>query len=585
MKITKEEIAKLAKCSCNAYCHYYKVGSDIEIYFREEDRTLFISALRWDYAWAFQQRITYAAQLRDDGTIKLYKSFNEQDCLYETNVYYFPLAIPLKKKSKVAKKDKAAIDQVEKFLGLLNQSVVKFVAKMSKATGNSKRLTLDRYAFLRQLPAIARTKISAEDFKVIERVYESYGARKVVELLNKQTDQKKFNRRELLTSILHPIVMDLMDNDPTYFTEKCIHQFKTEHAVDWLKLKGIDVPEANMSYARQETIKRVALVVKQEGLFAEQLAKANLKLMIAIVLRVNHRGNFETWLKKQKLLKKIWKLKQQDIVGVLMRGCCFTTKTKLTHEYPKEQTSLVLSCLTKAASGYELETIEEVRYLFTRTDLPNKEDIIKRLRHLKDGIPVSNYISLMIADKKQLLPPAFYENAENMRGGYALIHINTIYRLLDEMGQDTINLKDAKNLEQLNAIRNRFEADTALERKARADKEFKLPYKNLLPVPEVKNEKLVVKALISPYEVHQEGEEMHHCVANYADNPKRGCEIFFKVEKPERATLRIRKGYGNNLEINDFRGVCNKDVSRETWSLVREWITQPIEKKEEKTNG
>ena len=72
-------------------------------------------------------------------------------------------------------------------------------------------------------------------------------------------------------------------------------------------------------------------------------------------------------------------------------------------------------------------------------------------------------------------------------------------------------------------------------------------------------------------ELVKEGRKMHHCVASYARGVCAGHVYVYRVLAPQRATLAIGKEKGI-WKIYQLKGFANRQVSKETWKAVHDWI-------------
>lgn len=77
----------------------------------------------------------------------------------------------------------------------------------------------------------------------------------------------------------------------------------------------------------------------------------------------------------------------------------------------------------------------------------------------------------------------------------------------------------------------------------------------------------------------EEGQKMHHCVAGYADSiiQQKGKRYVYHLELPdgELATMLIGNE-GGRWEIEEFRGVCNADVSAKMMSFAMGWLNAQV---------
>jgi len=71
----------------------------------------------------------------------------------------------------------------------------------------------------------------------------------------------------------------------------------------------------------------------------------------------------------------------------------------------------------------------------------------------------------------------------------------------------------------------------------------------------------------------EEGRLQHHCAAIYRPEVEDGNLYFYRVLKPERATLCVAKN-GAGWAIQELKAVCNTEVSAATRNAVEEWLTR-----------
>jgi len=71
-------------------------------------------------------------------------------------------------------------------------------------------------------------------------------------------------------------------------------------------------------------------------------------------------------------------------------------------------------------------------------------------------------------------------------------------------------------------------------------------------------------------ELIDEGDAQHHCIGSYVSNVMLGDSYVYRVMKPERATLQLRRD-GKQWIINQLRLACNAWVSEATMKKVDAW--------------
>jgi hypothetical protein len=69
----------------------------------------------------------------------------------------------------------------------------------------------------------------------------------------------------------------------------------------------------------------------------------------------------------------------------------------------------------------------------------------------------------------------------------------------------------------------------------------------------------------------REGDQMHNCVASYAERIFRGECCIYRVLAPERATLQVAMDEGTLL-LRQLKAACNKDPAESTKRFVTEWF-------------
>lgn len=75
--------------------------------------------------------------------------------------------------------------------------------------------------------------------------------------------------------------------------------------------------------------------------------------------------------------------------------------------------------------------------------------------------------------------------------------------------------------------------------------------------------------------LHDEGDRVHNCVANYISDVFRGEAYFYHVSKDDRRIAAVQLGQTTRRYlIEEIKGICNTDVPLEVLSAVRHWIAQ-----------
>jgi len=93
-----------------------------------------------------------------------------------------------------------------------------------------------------------------------------------------------------------------------------------------------------------------------------------------------------------------------------------------------------------------------------------------------------------------------------------------------------------------------------------------MPFKGTTDIVYIKN----------VYDLITEGQVMKHCVSSYIKDARQGISYFFKVLKPQRATLQLGL-MGNDYEIRQFKLKSNNEPSDESWHIVRQWLKEAKE--------
>lgn len=78
--------------------------------------------------------------------------------------------------------------------------------------------------------------------------------------------------------------------------------------------------------------------------------------------------------------------------------------------------------------------------------------------------------------------------------------------------------------------------------------------------------------LNQPCLLAEEGRSQHHCAAIYRSAVEEGNLYFYRVLKPERATLCVAKT-GSGWAIQELKAACNAEVANATRKAVEAWLT------------
>lgn len=77
-----------------------------------------------------------------------------------------------------------------------------------------------------------------------------------------------------------------------------------------------------------------------------------------------------------------------------------------------------------------------------------------------------------------------------------------------------------------------------------------------------------------PADLNREGREMHHCVATYKKDVQRSLMYVYRVLRPERATLALRRDTRGRWYPWQIKGIRNAEVSYETTAMVNRWFSE-----------
>lgn len=80
--------------------------------------------------------------------------------------------------------------------------------------------------------------------------------------------------------------------------------------------------------------------------------------------------------------------------------------------------------------------------------------------------------------------------------------------------------------------------------------------------------------LVHPRDLITEGLWQHNCVASYAPAVAGGDTFIYRVLRPERATLAVRRTGGSGWYCSELLAACNQPVRRATRSAVERWIEE-----------
>ncbi|MEZ5963082.1 MAG: PcfJ domain-containing protein [Planctomycetota bacterium] len=95
--------------------------------------------------------------------------------------------------------------------------------------------------------------------------------------------------------------------------------------------------------------------------------------------------------------------------------------------------------------------------------------------------------------------------------------------------------------------------------------------KCVFPQPPIRGTRDIVP-LNKPLDLVQEGVRQRHCVASYAPAVERGDTYIYRVLRPERGTLAIRRSSAGRWYCSELRAACNQPVTRATERAVDRWL-------------
>ncbi len=81
-----------------------------------------------------------------------------------------------------------------------------------------------------------------------------------------------------------------------------------------------------------------------------------------------------------------------------------------------------------------------------------------------------------------------------------------------------------------------------------------------------------IEPIITPAQQVTEGREQHNCVASYAGRIASGSYYVYRVTRPERATLGLRRDRQDRWHIDQLAGPRKRKVSMELRAHIRGWF-------------
>lgn len=213
-------------------------------------------------------------------------------------------------------------------------------------------------------------------------------------------------------------------------------------------------------------------------------------------------------------------------------------------------------------------------------ELISNDHLMHDLRTVK-LIPVTN-----VPDLNERPDLALWILVNNIRSSgpyYALAH-DERESVIRGFWQDTLRMgenlciknrvsmmKNCRSLESLNKLHDRWARVLTVERKTATLRNFREAHgTNTFPPPPLQGCAEIVP-IVTIDELFAEGQEMHNCVASYAERIMNGKCWIFKVLHPERATLELA-AENNVLLLRQLKTVCNGKPAEHTQMFVEKWI-------------
>lgn len=206
------------------------------------------------------------------------------------------------------------------------------------------------------------------------------------------------------------------------------------------------------------------------------------------------------------------------------------------------------------------------------------DDAVKKLSHLKN---INSSILLLMMQQKTIrdcASPGLLDqiSASNPDNHYPLAAnkliqcVNWHYDLRPERtfhppeNMDQLSRGYSELNDEVEAINNR------LQKMGREDSFADLK-SVLFPAPPYPGTDSIIP-VTNLQMLREEGEVQHNCVAMYDQEVMCGHQYIYRVLAPERATLAIVEAPSGGWLIEEIKGSCNEDVSKETKQAVREWL-------------
>ncbi|EGB15657.1 hypothetical protein DND132_2454 [Pseudodesulfovibrio mercurii] len=125
-------------------------------------------------------------------------------------------------------------------------------------------------------------------------------------------------------------------------------------------------------------------------------------------------------------------------------------------------------------------------------------------------------------------------------------------------------LKRAPDLETLGALHDRW--SRRLEEKLENERVPNVRF----PPPVIPGD-AAIRYIDNYRDLKREGEELSHCVVHYAEDVLAGTSWIYRVMKPERGTLELKRT-GRTAYVNQFFLACNALPSPESQRKIDEWV-------------
>ena len=268
----------------------------------------------------------------------------------------------------------------------------------------------------------------------------------------------------------------------------------------------------------------------------------------------------------EKEIHQALKLKQKDLLKILIREADppsprLLRKITLNHGDSNELRAIIWTLKSREI---------EIRLRHCRTIPIQIVNFVYRFPDLRHFELMNYYINLDFSDT-----PFFTEQAMLMEASALRTTIEDIKRVglhLERISDSNMNLDmriaQCKNPQQLISLH-----DNLTQIFNRIAHHTPSPSINHFPDPPVPGVNGIVEPILSNEELIAEGKHLQHCVASYADKAKNRQSYFYRILKPERATLEIKYNR-TQPTVLQCCGRKNKKPSAETLEYINEWLAQ-----------